>query len=447
MFRILNSVNSKALLIVSFIFLLSFILIITSFLFKGAMKETYTLIDHANKVENSIQGILFRMKDSEADMRAYIITHQQLYYNDFSKNNIYILDKVKELRGFVKDPEQLVNSVELEQYVQERFVLLERMALFVDSIKISEFQEIIKEGEAISRKIEEHLSKMVDHEKTILAQYESELFSLMDLRQKLSIFGSLLAMILGVVTFKLIKKESNSIQKRQELLQELNDNKDKFFSIISHDLKNPFSAIKAFIEMLNDSDYHEDKETIYKMLQSSSDRFDNLLSNLLTWARLQMDAINVNKERIDLSKMIRQVSEHYTALIESKNLTLEINTKKDIHACADKAMTETVLRNLISNAIKFTDNGRILLSVYAKSNKVVIEVSDTGIGMEESVLQNLFQLGKVNSTKGTHNETGTGMGLILCKDMAERQGGSLEVSSVIGKGTTVKLYLESDDNR
>lgn len=428
----------------SFIFLLSIILIISSFLFKGAMKETYALIGHANKVENTIQGILFRMKDSEADMRAYVITRQQLYYSDFSINKRYIRHKIQELQSFVKDPEQLVNSVELEQYVEERFVLLERMSLIVDSLRIPEFQEIIKEGETISQKIEEHLSKMVDHENGILTQYESELFALMDLRQKLSIFGSFLAMVLGVIIFKLIKKESSSIQKRQELLQELNDNKDKFFSIISHDLKNPFSAIKAFIEMLNDSDYHQDKEMIYKMLQSSSDRFDMLLSNLLTWARLQMDAINVNKERIDISKMIYQVSEHYTALIESKNLSLEIQTKENTYACADKAMTETVLRNLISNAIKFTDNGEIKLSVYNKPDKIVVEVSDTGTGMDEFVLQNLFQIGKVNSTKGTRNETGTGMGLILCKDMAERQGGSLEVSSVKGKGTTVKLYLASD---
>lgn len=428
----------------SFIFLLSIILIISSLLFKGAMKQTYALIGHANKVENSIQGILFQMKDGEANMRAYIITHQQLYYDDFSMGKRYIHQKVRDLQSVVKDPEQVANCVQLKQYMEERFELLESMALIVDSLRTPEFHKIIKEGEIVSTKIEEHLSKMVDHERGILAEYESELFTLMDLRQKLSIFGSLLAMVLGVITFKFIKKESSSILKRQELLQELNDNKDKFFSIISHDLKNPFSAIKAFIEMLNDRDYQQDKEMIYKMLQSSSDRFDMLLSNLLTWARLQMNAVNVNKERIDISNMIYQVSEHYTALIESKNLNLEIHTKDNTYACADKAMTETVLRNLISNAIKFTDNGKIIMSVYYKSNKIVVEVSDTGTGMDEFVLQNLFQIGKVNSTKGTRNETGTGMGLILCKDMAERQGGSLEVSSVKGKGTTVKLYLASD---
>lgn len=407
------------------------------------MKQVYSLIDHANDVENVLQRILFKTKDSESDMRAYVITHRRSFYNDFLKNKNYIHDKILDLQDLVKDPEQQAHCIQLSKYVEERFIVLEKMALLVDSLDISEFHLIIEEGERISETIEGHLAAMVAHEKKVLSQHESKLFNLMDLRQKFSIFGSLMAMVLGVVTFRLIKEESTSIQKRQELLQQLNNNKDKFFSIISHDLKNPFSAIKALIEILNNRDYSEDKEAIYKMLQSSSDRFDMLLNNLLTWARLQMDAISVNMENINISELLYHVSDYYKPLIESKNLTLEINAGKTIYAFADKSMTETVVRNLISNAVKFTDKGKIKLSVFQNANKVVIEVSDSGTGMEEHVLKNLFQLGKVNSTKGTRNETGTGMGLILCKDMAERQGGSLEVNSAAGKGTTIRLYLTS----
>lgn len=405
------------------------------------MKETYALIDHANNVENTLQGILFRTKDSEADMRAYVITHQRSYYNDFLRNKKYTRDRIRELQDLVRDPEQSARSIQLSEYVEERFTALEKMGFLIDSVNISEFHRIIEEGERINETIEGHLNAMLAHEKEILFRHEHDLFDLMDLRQKFSIFGSLLAMILGVITFRFIKDESASIQKRQELLQELNDNKDKFFSIISHDLKNPFSAIKVFIEMLNHSDYAENKETIYKMLQSSTDRFDMLLNNLLTWARLQMDVIHVNREKINISELLYQVSDYYSPLIESKDLKLEVKAEKTLCACADKSMTETVLRNLISNAVKFTDNGKITLSAYRKAGKLAIEVTDTGTGMEEHVLKNLFQIGKVNSTKGTRNETGTGMGLILCKDMAERQGGSLEVSSAAGRGTTIRLYL------
>ena len=443
-FRLLNSVNRKALFIVSFIFLLSFVLIITSFWFKGSMKEVYVLIDHANTVENILQRILYRTKDGEADMRAYVITHQKSFYNSFANNKKHTRRLIRDLQQLVKDSEQIARSTELGEYIEARFRSLEKMALLIDSLDISEFQRLIEEGEGISQRIENHLGTMVAYEKEILSKHEHNLFSLMDLRQKLSISGSLLAIVLSVITFKFIKDESASIQRRQELLQELNNNKNIFFSIVSHDLRNPFSAIKILVEMLNDSDYVENKETIYKMLQSSSDRFDSLLDNLLTWARLQMDAIKVHKEKIQVNELLYQVSGYYIPVVESKKLSLEVKADEMIFAFADKAMTETILRNLISNAVKFTSKGKIILSAYNKKNKIVIEVKDTGSGMEKYILENLFQIGKINSTKGTQNETGTGMGLILCKDMAERQGGSLQVHSVAGKGTTIRLYLNEN---
>lgn len=410
------------------------------------MRKAYNLIDHATEVEIALRDILYKVKDGEADMRGYIITHEQSYYNSFSENKSNVQQKVQELQKFVDDSLQVSNGIELQRLLERRFLLLEKMADFSDTLDISDFQQVVNDGEAVSRRIEDHFASMVVHEQVFLSEHEQALFSLMDVRRRVSIFGSLLAIGLAIIIFRLIREESALIRRRQELLQELNDNKDKFFSIISHDLKNPFTAIKGFIEMLNHKEYHEreeDLDALIKKLTSSTERFDSLLSDLLTWARLQMNALNVKLEKININELLRELSDHYFTLAESKNLSFEIKINANSYALADKTMTETIVRNLISNAVKFTDTGKIALSAYSHSGYAVIEVSDTGTGMDENVIQNLFQLGKVQSQRGTRNETGTGMGLILCKDMAERQEGRLEVSSVFGKGTTVRLFLKS----
>lgn len=408
------------------------------------MREVYDLIDRANEVQISLWDIVFKVKDGESDMRGFVITHKESYYTSFRANKSYARQKTQELQAFVTDSQQVANCVILRQLVAERFATLDKLGNISDTLYIAEFQQIVEQGERISERIEAHINFMLEYQRTYLTEYERRLFSLMDTRRRVSILGSVLAMVLAVFIFRLIRKDSELVQKRQELLQELNANKDKFFSIISHDLKNPFTAIKGFIEMLNHEEYRrktEDVDEIAKRLKSSSERFEKLLNDLLTWARLQMNTVTVEKELVNITDMLHTLPDQYASLADAKELKFEVQSTMPTYALADRSMTETILRNLISNAIKFTDAGKITLSAYLEADSAVVEVSDTGVGMDASTLQNLFQPGKIQSRRGTRNETGTGMGLILCKDMAIRQGGDLVVNSTRGQGTSIQLYL------
>jgi len=228
-------------------------------------------------------------------------------------------------------------------------------------------------------------------------------------------------------------------------LKELNASKDKFFSIIAHDLKNPFSTIIGFAEMLDEDKSLEPggkpKEYAH-MIHSSAVRTFRLLENLLEWAASQRGNITFNPAKMNLSDLIKEEIHVLNDMAVEKNIELKDTSQDDIIVYADINMLKTVLRNLISNAIKFTHrNGKVEISAVQSEVNTEISVSDNGIGMKNETLLKLFMIDANLSTRGTADEKGTGLGLLLCKEFVEKHGGKIWAESEIGKGSSFKFVF------
>lgn len=241
------------------------------------------------------------------------------------------------------------------------------------------------------------------------------------------------------------KRSAEAIKKFSEELKELNTTKDKFFSIIAHDLKNPFITIMGFSDILL-SDYNEltDEERKYYIeeMKKSADLSHDLLQNLLQWSRSQTGRIDYHPEKLNLLETIEENFVLLKKSAENKMIELNHNISKDIFVNADEAMLNTVFRNLLTNAIKFSNkNGKISVTVSDNEYSFLINVRDTGIGMNKERVNELFKLDSTNSTAGTSGETGTGLGLILCKEFIEKHGGKIWVESEEGKGSTFSFTL------
>ncbi len=237
-----------------------------------------------------------------------------------------------------------------------------------------------------------------------------------------------------------LEHKNRLIDEQNKQLLELNATKDKFFSIIAHDLKNPMQSLVLSAHMLRT--YFNQHE--YERMEKHIDGVDhsvkhsiNLLENLLNWARAQTGRLRVNPEEF----LLQEIFEESIAVLEKgardKDIEIVVKMSQDEHQVeADRNMITTVLRNLLSNALKFSPKGsKILINVKATAHSAVVQVADQGVGIPEDRLQNLFKVDATQSTPGTENEKGTGLGLILCKEFIEKNNGDIWVESSPGEGS------------
>jgi PAS domain S-box-containing protein len=239
------------------------------------------------------------------------------------------------------------------------------------------------------------------------------------------------------------------LSESEVILKELNSNKDKFFSIIAHDLRTPFNALLGLSELLakqiNLLSTEEIKEYSTNIYISSNKLFC-LLENLLKWAGLQSGRIIKKPSFFSLNNLINSVSELYRNNLLEKEITLELKLRPAANVFADKEMIETVLRNLFSNAIKFTGRqGRICVEMLSNRNYIEISFTDSGVGINENIINKLFKISEHITSSGTQDEKGTGLGLILCKDFVEMNGGTIWVCSTPGKGSKFTFTLPIPD--
>ena len=245
------------------------------------------------------------------------------------------------------------------------------------------------------------------------------------------------------------KKAEQTLKESEEKLREINKAKDKFFSIIAHDLRNPFNTLLGFSEILNNNfeQYNTDEQKeylgiIYKGIKNTY----KLLENLLYWSRSQTGKIDFKPENVNLYLLVEETSQLLKQSAENKSIELINRIDKNIHIEADRRMFLIIIRNLFSNAIKFTPKGgKILihsgLIIDKKQEFVKISVTDNGVGISKKVQSKLFDISESVSTKGTENEEGTGLGLILCKEFVEKHGGKIWVESEKGKGSTFSFII------
>ncbi len=241
---------------------------------------------------------------------------------------------------------------------------------------------------------------------------------------------------------KLLLEHQEEIKKRSLELEQLNQVKDKFFSIISHDLRSPMNALAGTLDLLEQKNISPSEfAELSQNLRIQFDHTRTLINNLLNWTLVQMDKLKIQPEKVVVHK---KVEESFAALgnLYPKNISMENRVNEKIIASADPNIINLVLRNLILNAIKFTENGgRIWVEAVEKTNEIIVSVSDNGIGIKAEVKEMLFKKTAGYSTRGTANEKGTGLGLILCKEFVEKNGGWIWLESELGKGTTFFFTL------
>ena len=241
---------------------------------------------------------------------------------------------------------------------------------------------------------------------------------------------------------KIAEKELKESEAR---LSEANVTKDRFFSIIGHDLRSPFSSIIGISEILvaqiEEKDY-EGIDNYARIIYDSSKRAMNLLTNLLEWSRAQTGKIKFDPEYFEFVTTINEVVALYIDSAEQKSIQISKKLPLDIPVVADKAMVKTILRNLISNAIKFTNpGGEIIIGAEQNEKELIVYVTDNGVGIKKEHIDKLFRIDYNYSTLGTNREKGTGLGLLLCKEFIEMHGGKIWAESIATKGCRFNFSL------
>jgi len=235
------------------------------------------------------------------------------------------------------------------------------------------------------------------------------------------------------------------IQKQNQELLNLNADKDRFISILAHDLKNPFNIILVFLELLTKNIRKYDIDTIEKRIiavdTSARDTY-HLLEDILFWAKAQSGKLPYEPQKLSFATECKSVVDILMPSAQNKNITIHFLETEEIQLYADSNMFKTILRNLISNAIKYTNIGGAI-TIYAEQDNALVTttISDNGVGIDSKMGNKLFDFSNKVSTKGTANETGTGFGLLLCKEFVVKHGGKIWVESELGKGSKFKFTM------
>ena len=250
---------------------------------------------------------------------------------------------------------------------------------------------------------------------------------------------SIQSVVLNVRDITERKIAEQALKESEARLAELNATKDRLFSIIGHDLRTPFNSIIGFSDLLLNQIQKKDYagiERYARIIRDSSHRAMDLLTNLLEWSRAQSGKIEFNPEYVELVTVIDEIFALLNDSAQQKSITISRNLPNHLPVLADKDMVHTILRNLVSNGIKFSNSGgNIIINAEQLDDQLTVSVADDGVGISEEVLDKLFQIEKSHSTMGTLKEKGTGLGLLLCKDFVEKHGGRIWAESIEGKGT------------
>lgn len=244
---------------------------------------------------------------------------------------------------------------------------------------------------------------------------------------------------------KLLLKQKEEIERVAAELGKANQTKDKFFSIIAHDLRSPFTTIMGFSDILLESHEEFDKESLETFLgkiKNGSEGALILLENLFSWARSNSGDITFSPKILDLEPIVTRICKLYESAASSKHISLKCEILPGSEIFADEEMLRTIIRNLMSNALKFTHmGGELKVSMSSNETHVLIHVIDNGMGMNQEQVDNLFELNKKIVTRGTSGEKGTGLGLTLCYEFVSKHGGKIDVESELGKGTEISVLL------
>jgi len=261
-------------------------------------------------------------------------------------------------------------------------------------------------------------------------------------------FGSFRGLLWGFVFTTLcgsIGYLHGKVKQNEQALREANATKDKFFSILAHDLKSPLNVVVGYLDQLLTNKDNFDEASKHQYLQNSyeaSKRLYQLLEDLLEWSRMQLGKMEWEPANMDVSLVAAEIIDLPTPNADKKQITLRTNIPEQTSVYADERMVTLIIRNLVANAIKFTESGgTITVASQPVGDHEEITVADTGIGISQDNIPKLFRADFVYSTTGTAKERGTGLGLVLCKEFVEQNGGKIWVESEVGKGSQFRFTL------
>jgi len=446
---------------------------------------------HSNQVDLSIalanlgETALYMQLYSQAEeyqMRAYTISRQlgdlgmmatiksnlgklHLRRNEFPD----ALSSFQESLVFAKEINSLPIMQENYQNLAEYYSLKGefRQALRLYKLYANVKDSILsQEGMMEVKELELKFNARALQQEIELLRKDSEIQNLRQTRLKsgiISLVFVLLALALGFVfyfqrnqlkkeTTKLLEEKNSQLEKAnikllesEKHLKELNSTKDKFFSIIGHDLRNPLNALLGFSELIsgNSREYSTEEIQKYgKIINEAAKNIHQLIENLLEWSRSQSGKIEFNPQLADLSQLVNQIVKIFEIQAEKKKISIVSEVPEGIQVFADMNLLSTILRNLINNSIKYTPKqGKISIAAEQNQEGVSISISDSGIGMTKEQIDSLFSLAHGPSTPGTEEETGTGLGLILCKEFVDKHQGRIWVESQVNKGSTFSIML------
>jgi signal transduction histidine kinase len=449
---------------------------------KGGQCNIYNHLGNLNYQLNNINDAInyyqkaYQVAQEASDKKATILTYNNLgkSYNqlkDYSKAKFYLnnaleLMKEEKLPDFIKDTyAYLAEAHENSGDIKQALNYLKLYKATSDSLYSSENFRVINDFK------EKYEAERRDKENEALKAKALLQAAELEKQSYLRNFGIILIIFFIIAILYLVKSNSRKKLQNQEILaakekvdklyeelklamekitasektlKEANATKDKFFSIIAHDLRNPFMSILGFLDLLTNSYNEYDETDRIEMIKNTNSLAVNtfkLLENLLQWSRLQTEGIQFYPRKINITKLIKNTIDTLKPGANLKSINLSLITNEQIDFLGDEDMLNTIFRNLISNSIKFTpEKGFIVVEIKKELKKLIVQITDSGIGMDSETVENLFKITKVKSKKGTKGEKGTGIGLILTYEFIEKHNGKISVESELGKGS--KFIIE-----
>ena len=424
------------------IFVVATILVLNTLLNRQIIKENESIFNKKNAINlvlshlvdlNYLTIVIDDLQDNiteeNDEVKNKIISLKNEEFDLIEKNHTLLIE------NGLNDSEikHSITILENNEIVFKNFIAQRSLIDWIDSNK----HESIHLSMAI-QKIEKHLynNRVYLMAKT---EYNLQIINYIDIAQ-----AFIIILITIIIVWMLIKDNDKANELILELKQ-LNATKDKFFSIISHDLRSPFNAILGFSEVLQKEFHTYPQEQTHQYLtyihQAARKTFE-LLENLLEWSSLQTGKNKPRFELVSINEIINNEIDLLKTAASQKYIELTYECSTQSKVLVDINMMYTVFRNVISNAIKFTDvNGKISITGFETNNEVSIVISDNGVGIDESTLLNLFKIDTKISSIGTQGEKGTGLGLLLCKELVEKNNGRITVESEISVGTTFTIIL------
>ena len=349
----------------------------------------------------------------------------RIYFKN-DKGQYIKINKAAAIRRGIKDPDEAIYKTDFDFFTKEHA-----------EAALKDEEEILKYGKVLEN-IEEKqtwIGRQEEWASTTKAPIRN------DAGEIIGTFG-----ITRDITER--KHVQEALAQSEIKLRELNAIKDKFFSIIAHDLRGPFNGLFGLLDMLREDFNEIGADEVKENLETMNDILRNLfqlLEDLLEWGKIQRNAINFSPTNENICQTIQNVVDLYFINAKNKNINLILELPESINITFDKKMISTVVRNLLTNAIKFTPPyGSIKITAKDETDQVKITVEDTGIGISDNNLHRLFSLTEYFSTQGTNNEGGTGLGLILCKEFIDKHSGKITVETELKKGSIFSFTIPKE---